>query len=397
MMDTAKLLKAIIENAIDGIITIDRHGIVDSINPAASSLFGYEAREVIGHNVSMLMPEPDHSSHDQYLHNYLETGVKKIIGIGREVRGLRKNGTTFPFRLAVSEVHYENKIAFTGFVHDLSKEKEAEEKLIQHMEELEATVSNRTKDLIKLVSELEKTKSEVSQSLEKEKELNQLKSRFVSMASHEFRTPLSAVQLSASLIEKYAEKPDLANVFKHTTRIKNSVQLLTSILNDFLSLERLEAGKVLANNEEINLVELAEEITEEMQLICKANQHIVYQHTGSGGKFALDANLLKNSIINLISNAIKYSGENTFIEFNTEIKDDICTIIVKDDGIGIPEDEQKSLFEPFFRAHNTGNIPGTGLGLNIVKRYVTLMGGEVTCHSAQNKGAIFTLTFRTTS
>ncbi len=395
-MDTSRLLKAIIENAIDGIITIDRYGVVDSINPAASHLFGYEAHEVIGNNVSMLMPEPDHSRHDQYIRNYLETGVKKIIGIGREVRGLRKNGTTFPFRLAVSEVHYENKTAFTGFVHDLSKEKEAEEKLIQHMEELEATVSNRTKDLIKLVSELEKAKSDVSLSLEKEKELNQLKSRFVSMASHEFRTPLSAVQLSASLIEKYVEKPDTANVLKHTARIKSSVQLLTSILNDFLSLERLEAGKVSANNEEINLVELAEEITEEMQLICKTNQHIVYQHTGSEGMFVLDANLVKNSVINLISNAIKYSGENTFIEFNTEINEDTCLIIIKDDGIGIPVEDQKNLFEPFFRAHNTGNIPGTGLGLNIVRRYVSLMGGEVTCQSAQDKGTVFTLAFRNT-
>ncbi len=396
-MDTAKLLKAIIENAIDGIITIDRDGLVESINPAALKLFGYEASEVIGNNVSMLMPEPDHSNHDRYIQHYHETGEKKIIGIGREVRGKRKDGSTFPFRLAVSEVHYENKTAFTGFVHDLSKEKDAEEKLLQHMEELENTVGNRTKDLIKLVSELEKAKSEVSLSLEKEKELNQLKSRFVSMASHEFRTPLSSVQLSASLIEKYLERPDPSNVLKHTARIKSSVQLLTSILNDFLSLERLEAGKVSADKKEINLVRLAEEITEEMQLICKTNQHIVYQHTGASGTFVLDANLLKNCIINLISNAIKYSGENTFIEFNTEINDDTCTIVVKDDGIGIPAEDQKNLFEPFFRAHNTGSIPGTGLGLNIVKRYVSLMDGSVSCQSAQNSGTIFTLSFNKTT
>src|SRR5690606_36554010 len=283
-MDTSRLLKAIIENAIDGIITIDRKGIVESINPAALKLFGYEAGEVVGNNVSMLMPEPDRSNHDQYISNYLNTGVMKIIGIGREVRGRRKDGSTYPFRLAVSEVHYENKTAFTGFVHDLSKEKEAEEKLLHYTEELENKVSERTKDLIRLVSQLEKTQSEVSLSLAKEKELNQLKSRFVSMASHEFRTPLSSVQLSASLIEKYVVKPDVANVLKHTARIKGSVQLLTSILIDFLSLERLEAGKIAANREIINLVQLAEEITEEMQLICKANQHIVYQHTGSTGE-----------------------------------------------------------------------------------------------------------------
>lgn len=392
-MDSARLLQAIIETAIDGIITIDRKGIVETINPAALQLFGYEAHEVIGNNISMLMPEPDQSRHDGYIENYRKTGKKKIIGIGREVRGLCKDGTTFPFRLAVSEVQFQDKTIFTGFIHDLTKEKQAEEQLLHYTEGLEKKVSERTKDLIKIVGELEAAKSEVSLSLEKEKELNQMKSRFVSMASHEFRTPLSSVQLSASLIEKYVARPDIVNVLKHTARIKNSVQLLTSILNDFLSLERLEAGRVSVNTEMINLVRLGEEIAEEMQLICKKNQHIVYQHTGATGQFLLDGNLLKNSVINLISNAIKYSGEDSFIEFSTEIQDDLCTIVIRDNGIGIPEEDQKNLFEPFFRANNTGNIPGTGLGLNIVRRYVNLMGGEVSFESAQNKGTSITMRF----
>lgn len=392
-MDSAKLLEAIIENAIDGIITIDERGRVESINPAALRLFGYEAGDVIGNNVSMLMPEPDRSRHDSYIQSYLDTGVKHIIGIGREVRGMRKDRSTFPFRLAVSEVNYGVRKIFTGFVHDLSKQKDAEEKLLSYTEELEEKVRERTKNLIKLVSELEEAKADVSLSLEKEKELNQLKSRFVSMASHEFRTPLSSVQLSASLIDKYLEKPDFSSIVKHTNKIKNSVQLLTGILNDFLSLERLEAGKVIVRPEELDLVRLSEDITEEMQLIAKQNQHIVYQHTGITGMIRLDANLLKNSIINLISNAIKYSGENTFIEFNTEINDHSCIITVKDNGIGIPDEEQKSLFEPFFRAHNTGNIPGTGLGLNIVKRYVKLMKGKVLFESKQHIGTTFTLIF----
>jgi len=394
MMDTAKLLEAIIHNAIDGIITIDNCGIVESINPAALKLFGYTSEDVIGNNVSMLMPEPDHSRHDSYINNYLSTGIKHIIGVGREVRGKRKDGTTFPFRLAVSEVNYKDRKIFTGFVHDLSKQKNAEEKLKEYTAELERKVSERTKDLIKLISELEEAKADVSLSLEKEKDLNQLKSRFVSMASHEFRTPLSSVQLSASLIDKYLDKQDFNNVKRHTNKIRNSVQLLTNILNDFLSLERLEAGKVNVVIEEVNLVKLAEDITEEMQLLAKQNQHIVYQHTGSVGVFNIDANLLKNSIINLMSNAIKYSGENTFIEFNSEIQDNCCIITVRDNGIGIPQEEQKNLFEPFFRANNTGNIPGTGLGLNIVKRYVHLMNGVVTCISNLHEGTTVTLMFK---
>lgn len=392
-MESAKLLEAIIDNAIDGIITIDHRGFVESINPAALTLFGYAADEVIGNNISMLMPEPDRSRHDGYIHNYQETGHRKIIGIGREVNGRKKDGTTFPFRLAVSEVFYKNKNIFTGFIHDLTKEREAEDQLRKHAVELEEKVRERTQDLIKLVSALEKAKADVSISLEKEKELNQLKSRFVSMASHEFRTPLSSVQLSASLIEKYIEKPDFANVVKHTNRIRGSVKLLNDILNDFLSLEKLEAGRVVVNKRPINLVQLAEEITEEMQMICKKNQHIVYQHTGDVGVFSLDEHLVKSSIINLISNAIKYSGEDTFIEFTTEIKDDVCIVCVKDNGIGIPEEDQKNLFEAFFRAHNTGSIPGTGLGLNIVRRYVELMEGELTYMSAMNEGAIFKMIF----
>lgn len=392
--ESSKLLEAIIETAIDGIITIDSNGIIESMNPAALTLFDYDLEEVVGHNISMLMPEPDQSNHDKYIANYKKTGHKKIIGIGREVRGLKKNGTTFPFRLAVSEVFYNGKMIFTGFVHDLTKEKQAEEKLLRHTIELEEKVRDRTKDLIELVSELEEAKAEVSSSLENERELNQLKSRFVSMASHEFRTPLSSVQLSASLIDRYLEKPDFDAVLKHTNRIKNAVQLLNGILNDFLSLEKLEAGVVVVNKQYINLVHLSEEISEEMQMICKKNQHIVYQHTGSEGEFFLDEHLIKSSVINLISNAVKYSGEDTFIEFSTEITDTECTICVKDNGIGIPEEDQKNLFEPFFRAHNTGSIPGTGLGLNIVRRYVSLMGGEMEYRSAMNEGALFKMTFK---
>ena len=393
-MERKQLLNAIIENAIDGIITIDDKGIIEHINPSALKLFGFSKEEMIGNNISMLIPLPDKDKHDSYIENYNRTGQKKIIGIGREVMGQRKDGTIFPFRLGVSEVKFSDRKIFTGFIHDLSRQKEDELKIKSYTEELEVKIKERTQDLIKLINELETAKEVVSEMFEKEKELNQLKTRFVSMASHEFRTPLSAIQLSASLIDKYASKQDVANIEKHTSKIRNSINNLTTILNDFLSLEKLEAGMTKANVNWFNIISFAEEIVEEMQLISKQNQLIVYEHKGITAQVYLDQNLLKNCIINLISNAIKYSGEDTMIQFNSVIKDNELTIDITDNGIGIPLADQGNLFEPFFRAHNTGDIPGTGLGLNIVKRYVGLMNGTVSYIGNKSIGTTFRLHFK---
>jgi two-component system sensor kinase FixL len=392
-MENAALVKAIIENAIDGIITIDDRGLIETINPAACILFGYSSDEVIGKNISLLMPKPDSERHDQYLERYQRTHEARMIGIGREVQGLKKDGSLFPFRLALSEVQFSGRIIYTGFIHDLTREKEAEQTLREYSAILEAQVEERTQSLKTSLHELQKVKEAISTTLEKEKKLGELKSRFVSMASHEFRTPLSSVQLSASLIGRYAEPFGNVNIDKHVSKIKSAVNNLTTILNDFLLHERLEAGKVEPTFKEFDVVKLGEEITEEMQLMSKRDQNIIYQHTGLTSVFKLDQYLLKNCIINLISNAIKYSGENTFIEFNTEITDHALKVVVKDYGMGIPEADHAHLFEPFFRAHNTGNIPGTGLGLNIVQRYSSLMNGTIAFDSNINQGTSFTFTF----
>lgn len=392
-MENANLLKAIIENAIDGIITIDERGGMESINPAACTLFQYEPGDVIGRNISMLMPQPYRDEHDGYLNRYQHTGNPHIIGIGREVTGLKKDGTSFPFRLGVSEVQYSGRKIYTGFIHDLSREKEAEVKLKDYAAHLEEIVEERTYSLKESLTALQHAKEEVTHSLAKEKELGQMKTRFVSMASHEFRTPLSTIQLSSFLIERYTQQFQNPHIIKHLGIIKLSVGNLTAILNDFLSLERLEAGKTNPVVAEFNVVKFSEEITEEMQLLAKQNQQIIYQHTGVISEIELDQSLLRNCIFNLIGNAIKYSGENTFIEFNTEITAQQLTVIIKDNGIGIPDNDQRQLFEPFFRAHNTGNIPGTGLGLNIVSRYTKLMNGRISFESKVDQGTSFTLSF----
>lgn len=393
LMKNQALLTAIIENAIDGIITINERGIIESINPSACKLFLYSPDEVIGKNVSVLMPSPDKERHDGYIRNYTETRVPHIIGYGRDVLGRRKDGNIFPFRLGVSEVIYEDKRFFAGFIHDLSHQKEAENRLMQYTQHLEELVKDRTQSLNDTIAALTEAKEEVSHSLEKEKELGQLKSRLLSMASHEFRTPLSAIQLSASLIERYTQGEEGGKIERHLNKIKSAVGNLTTILDDFLHVEKAEAGKVVVNWSTFDLEIYCREIADELKLLLRKSQEIMYSHRGTSNLVKLDKNLLKNCIINLISNAIKYSGDDTCIEFTSCVDAGGITIAVKDNGIGIPEEEQKHLFEAFFRAQNTGNIPGTGLGLNIAARYAGLMGGTISCKSALNEGTEFTIRF----
>ncbi|WP_406843370.1 ATP-binding protein [Flavobacterium soyae] len=390
-MKNQALLNAIIENAIDGIITINDKGIVETINPSACRLFLYAPNDVIGKNISILMPSPDREKHNSYLESYKSSGVPHIIGYGRDVLGRKKDGNIFPFRLGVSEVKFENKRIFAGFIHDLSHQKEAETRLMQYTQHLEELVKDRTLTLNETIEALTNAKEEVSTTLEKEKELHQIKSRLLSMASHEFRTPLSTIQLSSSLIQRYAEELNTPKIDAHIRKIKSAVANLTVILDDFLLLEKAEANKITLQISCFDLQAFIKEIIGELKLLTKKKQKIINIPNSEIALVKLDKNLLKNCIINLMSNAIKYSGEETEIELWTTLDSDKITINIKDNGIGIPEEEHEHLFEAFFRAHNTGTIPGTGLGLHIVSRYVKIMNGTISFKSAANKGTLFTI------
>ncbi len=232
---------------------------------------------------------------------------------------------------------------------------------------------------------------------QKEKEMNLLKSNFISLASHEFRTPLSSILLSTSLIEKYVKAYDAANAAKHTQKIKTTVGHMNSILEDFLSLEKLNAGKINPIFRHFDLVDLCEDITEEMQHIAKPGQTLSFEHTGMEKTANLDRNLIRNAIINLVANSVKYAGENAAIILKADISTDHVTISIKDNGVGIAENEQKDLFTPFYRINNTGNIPGTGLGLSIVSRYVNLMKGKMSFSSVPDRETCFAMSFNIAS
>lgn len=230
---------------------------------------------------------------------------------------------------------------------------------------------------------------EQAKALQKEKELGEMKSRFVSMASHEFRTPLSAILSSASLVEKYEKTDQQPNRLKHTERIKSSVSNLTDILNDFLSFEKLNANKVEVVFEEINICELIDYAIQELDSIRKPTQEVVYIGKHSFCSFMSDGKIFKNIMLNLLSNGVKYSGENGRVEIDLVDKGEVLLLSVKDDGIGIPLKDQENMFERFHRAENVANIQGTGLGLNIVKKYVELLDGNISFESKLDKGTTF--------
>lgn len=243
-------------------------------------------------------------------------------------------------------------------------------------EELELLVKYRT--------------TELYEALEREKEMNELKSRFVSMASHEFRTPLSIVLSSTTLIEQYGAGENDEKIQKHLVRIKSSINNLTNILNDFLSLDRLEQGNVEIEQNAFDIPEFLNEVVEDVQFLRKKGQAINLVQKGEN-LVVLDQKKLRYILVNLLSNSVKYSPADSKIEVVSENREKSVVISVRDHGIGIPEDEQKHLFSKFFRAKNTGNVQGTGLGLTIVKRYVELMHGHIEFASKTGVGTTFTI------
>ena len=213
------------------------------------------------------------------------------------------------------------------------------------------------------------------------------------MASHEFRTPLSTILSSASLVAKYTETEEQEKRDKHILRIKSSVTNLTNLLNEFLSIGKIEDGKISANNQHFNLKELIASLCSEMEAIAKSNQQFNYVHKGNEMIFS-DPALLRNVITNLLSNSTKFSSEGSVIEVGSNVLKGSIVIIVKDNGMGISTEDQQHLFERFFRGANVANIQGTGLGLHIVSKYIEILDGEIAFESELEQGAKFIITLK---
>ena len=398
-------MTSLFENATEGIVLVNQQGKIVLANPSAGRMFGYEPDELVGKSIEILIPERFSSHHHQLRDGFYKNPSNRVMGQGRDLYGKKKDGTDLPVEVSLSHYKKEDQLFAIAFIVDITKRKEIECSMLQQKRELEkitdkirqlnasleVKVEERTLILKEALQKLEQSQLELSEALDKERQLNEIKSRFVSMASHEFRTPLSTVLSSASLLSKYKAGEEQEKRDKHIQRIKNSVNHLNDILEDFLSLGKLNEGKVDKIADEVCLKEVILETMDEMRGILKKDQYFDFQ-CDSDCNACTDKKLFKNVLINLISNASKFSDEGKKILISSIVEEDNVVVSVADEGIGISEEDQQHLFSSFFRGANATNIQGTGLGLHIVKNYIDLLGGEVGLKSRLNTGTTITFT-----
>jgi len=390
LRDSEARTRAILQTAVDAIITIDTGGLIESFNPAAERLFGYTADEVLGQNISMLMPSPYREEHDGYLARYLQTGDPHIIGIGREVCARRRDGTTFPVSLAVSEVHLAGRRIFTGIVHDLTARVQAEEALRRSRDELEVRVQERTAELTAANEEIK---------------------RFAYIVSHDLRAPLinlegfaSELRIACDVLQAalpaalpYLEAPQRADVSRVLDQdipealgfIETSVTRMDHLIRAILHLSRL--GRRDLHLEPLDMQALVQETLQTLaHQLAQRQVQVTVQPLPT---VVADRIAMEQIMGNLLANAVAYltPGRPGEIVVTGERRPDVTVLHVCDNGRGIAAEDIPRIFEPFRRVGRQ-DVPGEGMGLAYVQMLVRRHGGDIRCHSTLGVGTTFTFT-----
>jgi len=397
-------MTSLFENATEGILLTDKSGSIILANQAAQKMFDYTESEMKGKTIELLIPQRFREKHTTLRETFYKKPGNRSMGTGRDLYAKRKDNTEFPVEVSLSHYMQKSEPFVIAFIVDITTRKEYEQNLLkQKIElekisaavtklnaELEGKVEQRTLILKEALQKLEQSQQELSEALDKEKQLNEIKSRFVSMASHEFRTPLSTILSSATLVSKYPGTDEFDKREKHINRIKDSVNHLNELLEDFLSLGKLEEGKVTMTISSFMVKQFIEEVVDEMRGQLKKGQQLFFDYKGEDF-FVTDKRMLKNILLNLTGNAIKFSGEEKPIHLVAVNNGEKLEITVTDKGLGISAEDLPHLFATFYRGKNVTNIQGTGLGLPIVKRYLDMMNGEISVKTVINEGSEFTI------
>ena len=387
----------------EGALIVNAEQQIVELNQSLANMFGYHIDELKGKHLDTLIPQKFHHKHQSHVKTFLKKDEKRQMGKGRNIFGLKKCGNIFPVEAGLNPFEINGEKFVMTLITDITK-RVADEKKIKNLNtSLENKVAERTNELQHSIEELselnellkdeilkrKEAEARIKTALQKERELNELKTKFLSLVSHEFKTPLSGILTSTTLASKYTQTNQQDKREKHLNTIKNKVQYLTNILNDFLSIERLETGKVTYKFEHFGLLDLINEVVYNANVTLKTGQIIDYPKDIDDIELYQDKNVLELILSNLMNNAIKYSKEDTKIELDIFEKSGYLHFKIKDQGIGIPQKDQSHIFERYFRAENALLSQGTGIGLNIIKYHLENLGGEISFKSEENKGSIF--------
>lgn len=341
-------LRAIVETAVDGIITINEQGIIESFNQAAERLFGYSADEMLGKSVNLLMPSPEREEHDRYIQNYLKTGEKKIIGIGREVIGRRKDGTTFPLYIAVGEIKLGERRLFTGIVRDLTEQKFLQQQIIQ---------SERLAIIGKMAAKI----------------------------AHEVRNPLSSISLNAELLEDEIQSFESVDIKEASSLLKamiSEIDRVTSLTDEYLQFSRMPESHPVKGDLNDLINEMLELLAQEFQ---QRNIKLVRQGLDGELKLPFDRAQIRRVLLNIVRNAIESMPKGGTLKILTRKSVPVAIIRIQDSGVGIPEEMVANIFNPFFTTKDFG----TGLGLAVSQQIIHEHQGRITCQSKVDQGTTF--------
>lgn len=404
--DQRKVFKTLLGAVSEGVIIVDETQTIVEINTSAEIIFGYSREALIGQPLNTLIPQNYHANHGGHFNEFMAKHERRQMGKGRDIYGKRKDGSIFPVEAGLNPFEIYGKTYVMALIIDISDRKKQEQQILELNNKLEKKVEDRTRTLNQTVEELKlvnteldtenkrriRAETETQIALQKEIELNELKTKFLSLVSHEFKTPLSGILTSTVLLGKYKLAEQQGKRDKHLNTITNKVHYLNNILNDFLSVERLETGKVNYTFKTFRLSKVLNEVIYNANMLLKDGQKINYPDNIDDMSLYQDEKILELSLSNVVHNAIKYSSEHTNVDIKIEQDDKITVFIIKDQGIGIPEVEQKNIFNRYFRAENVLNIQGTGIGLNIVKSHLEQLGGTIEFTSREQEGSIFKIT-----
>ena len=391
------------EAASEGIIVVDASQTIVAANSSAEKMFGYNPGELINQPLNILIPSNYRPNHGAHFKSFMDHSEKRQMGHGRDLYGVRKDGTQFPVEAGLNPFEIEGEQYVMSLIIDITIRKENERQIVELNSRLEDKIKIRTKELQESIQELQglnlnlegeikkrkQAEKKIKDALQKEKELNELKTKFLSLVSHEFKTPLSGILTSATLAEKYIQENQQDKREKHLGTIRNKVHYLNNILNDFLSIERLDAGSGQYKYNSFSLKRLINEVVYNANVTLKSGQELIYPQEMEDMMLYQDEKILELILSNLIGNSIKYSPEDTLIKFEVSPTENAIIFVVEDQGIGIPEKDQKHIFERYFRAENAVLNQGTGIGLNIARTHLENLGGSIDFTSVENEGTKF--------